>query len=58
MCIRDSSYNVTDVKLKQLPSNFKKKNSEEFCKYIKSKLEKIKPESDDEAVYNLSLIHI
>lgn len=46
------SYNVTDVKLKQLPSNFKKKNSEEFCKYIKSKLEKIKPESDDEAVYN------
>ena len=25
------SYNVTDVKLKQLPSNFKKKNSEEFC---------------------------
>lgn len=46
------SYNVTDVKLKQLPSNFKKKNSEEFCKYIKSKLEKIKPEPDDEAVYN------
>lgn len=46
------SYNVTDVKLKRLPSNFKKKNSEEFCKYIKSKLEKIKPEADDEAVYN------
>ena len=46
------SYNVTDVKLKRLPDNFKKKKSEDFCKYIKSKLEKIKPESDDEAVYN------
>ena len=51
------SYNVTDVKLKQLPSNFKKKNSEEFCKYIKSKLEKIKPEPDDEC-YLTSRIRI
>lgn len=46
------SYNVTDVKLKRLPDKFKKTKSEEFCKYIKSKLEKIKPEPDDEAVYN------
>ena len=46
------SYNVTDVKSKQLPDKFKKTKSEDFCKYIKSKLEKIKPEPDDEAVYN------
>lgn len=35
------SYNVTDVKLKQLPDKFKKAKSEDFCKYIKSKLEKM-----------------
>lgn len=46
------SYNVTDVNLKRLPDKFKKTKSEDFCKYIKSKLEKIKPEPDDEAVYN------
>lgn len=46
------SYNVTDVKLKPLPDKFKKTKSEDFCKYIKNKLDTIKPDPKDETLYN------